>query len=241
MIIENGILKKIEEKDVINGTVAIPEGVTEIGSLLIDKEDSIRSTFDLGGLDDLDNQEDEEKRFPKNIKRIIIPKTVTKINKMAFMKLESLENVEFEEGIQLTDIGANAFNGCSSLSGIKIPETVTTIDVDAFRGCSSISNLTFPKDSTVIISESSFENCDDLTTVSISANVRYLKGNTFADCDSLLGISVNSDNQAYCSINGVLYSKDMKTLVSYPSGRNGDFSIPQKSPREMSLILGKLL
>ena len=201
MIIKNGVLVTIEKDDVINGTVTIPNTVTVIGSHVIDG--TVISNVSLS-LDD-----DIETKFPKNIKNIVIPKTVTQIEKEAFIGLDFIENIEFEEGIQLTDIGANAFNGCASLSEIKIPETVTTIDVDAFRGCSNIDSLTFPKDSTVIISESSFENCESLK------ELHFLGRAKTCDDDKESGINLIAKNVKVLEIWKHTIIRDLRERLTF--------------------------
>ena len=47
-------------------------------------------------------------------------------------------------GYPVTEVGAYAFSGCSSLTSIKIPDGVTSIDEAAFRGCSSLTDITIP-------------------------------------------------------------------------------------------------
>ncbi len=85
---------------------------------------------------------------------ITIPKTVTKIDggymSGAFMGCSSLTSVTFARDSQLTTIGWYAFYGCSSLSNISIPETVTKIGDDAFYNCSSLSNISIPASVTKI-------------------------------------------------------------------------------------------
>ncbi len=60
----------------------------------------------------------------------------------------------------------------------------------------------------------------DITTIHIPASVTYIAENAFAGNDELTDIIVDPENSAYCDIDGVLYSKDGKTLVCYPDGRS---------------------
>ena len=47
-----------------------------------------------------------------------------------------------------------------------------------------------------------------------------------SSCRNLQSIEVSPDNEYFCSVNGVLFSNDMKTLVSFPAGRTGSYVVP---------------
>ena len=68
---------------------------------------------------------------------------VTDIGAEAFYVLPSLSSVTFSSAINLKTIGPAAFYGCTSLSAINIPKSVTLIDENAFVGCIGLSSITF--------------------------------------------------------------------------------------------------
>lgn len=79
----------------------------------------------------------------------------------------------------ITSIGSNAFDGCSNLTSVTIPEGVTSIDVYAFRECSSLTSVTIPN-SVNSIGANAFARCDSLTTMTILATTPPTLSNTNA-------------------------------------------------------------
>ena len=73
---------------------------------------------------------------------------------------KELSAVVIPDGV--TEIGDNAFYGCTNLTGIVIPPSVTSIEESAFYGCSSLSDITIP-DSVTKIAAFTFEECENLT------------------------------------------------------------------------------
>lgn len=67
----------------------------------------------------------------------------------------------------------------------------------------------------------------DITYIKIPSTVANIGSNTFSECDSLTQIDVDKNNAKFCSIDGVLYSKDKTTLKAFPAGRDGNFLIPK--------------
>ena len=76
------------------------------------------------------------------------------------------------------------------------------------------------------IGTSAFYRCTSLTDVTIPDSVTSIGSSVFDECKSLTSITVSAGNTKYTSINGVLYSKNPKTLVVYPGGKKGAFTIP---------------
>lgn len=132
------------------------------------------------------------------------------------------------DGLPVTDIGSGAFLFCESLSSITIPDCVTTIGDMAFYSCDSLANITIP-DSVTSIGEDAFGCCTNLTSASVGKNVISIGEGAFSSCYSLEEITVGEGNIAYCSENGILYSKDMTVLVCYPAGKEGTvFAVPDR-------------
>ena len=125
----------------------------------------------------------------------------------------------------VTFIGRGSFNGHISLTDVTIPNSVTGIGPEAFWGCANLKNLTLP-DSLVEIYSRAFLLCKSLTDVTIPKGVTRIDYGAFAGCDSLTAIQVAAENQNYISVDGVLFTRSMDTLVAYPAGKEGAYDIP---------------
>jgi len=124
----------------------------------------------------------------------------------------------------VTTIGNDAFSGCTNLTSITIPNSVTTIKGGAFFFCANLTSITIPN-SVTTIGYNAFYYCTSLTSVNIGSGVTTID-NPFDGCSSLTAINVDSGNTVYSSQDGVLYNKTKATLVTYPRGKSGAFTIP---------------
>lgn len=84
----------------------------------------------------------------------------------------------------VTSIGDWAFNACSSLSSVTIPNSVTSIEMDAFARCSDLTSVTIGNSVTSIGSEA-FLFCSSLTSVTIPNSVTSIAGDAFDGCSGL--------------------------------------------------------
>ena len=125
----------------------------------------------------------------KSLKSVTIDKDVTIIGMNAFNGCEALEEVIFEEGCKLVAIGDYAFAGTKALSGIEIPNGVKSISNYAFQN-SGITTLKLPEN-LVIIGESSFENCANLTSANLPMGVTNVGARAFAGCKNLVSADLS--------------------------------------------------
>ena len=98
----------------------------------------------------------------------------------------------------LTSIGDNAFNTCSGLTSVTIPENVTRIGLAAFYQCTGLTAIIIPE-SVTSIGYSSFRNCTNLTAITIPGNVTSIGNWAFSGCSVLTSIKVYEGNTAYDS------------------------------------------
>ena len=153
-----------------------------------------------------------------------IPEGITSIGNNAFWGCSSLESIVIPESV--TSIGDWAFCDCSSLTSIVIPKSVTSIGDYAFAECASLESIVIPE-SVTSIGNFAFQYCSSLTSIEIPSSVTSIGEGAFYNCSSLSSINVSENNEIYSSIDGVLFSKDKKELVSYPAGKGNVYEIPE--------------
>ena len=118
-------------------------------------------------------------------------KNLTKIGSRAFATNSALEKISFEEGSKIRIIGEEAFLYDNGIYSAEFPEGLEEIRDAAFSGCSGIDSLTLP------------------------SSISIIGSGAFKNMSSLEEINVAEDNKNYSSLNGNLYSKDMKKLIRY--------------------------
>ena len=179
------------------------------------------------------------------ITSVTIQEGITEIGAAAFWNCSKLTSVSLPDG--LLSIDQVAFKNCSKLATINIPDSVTYIGLTAFqnsdRVCTKVNgmyyvdnwavhddeNVTFAstysiRDGTVGIADNALGV--GVKILNIPSSVKHLSYG-FAASNTLETIEISADNEYYTSVNGVAYTKDMKTLLKYPDAKAGtSFTIP---------------
>ena len=125
----------------------------------------------------------------------------------------------------VTSIGSEAFGGCDSLTSVTIPISSTSIGASAFINCTGLTSITIGIHVNSIGSYA-FEGCGSLTSVSIPSSVTSIGSQVFEFCTKLTAINMIASNPFYSSNNGVLFNGNETTLIQYPEGKTGSYTIP---------------
>lgn len=115
-------------------------------------------------------------------------------------------------------IAEHDFEFGSILTSIKLPKSLTEVGWGAFSMCSKLATVVFPA-ALQSIENFAFNGCTALKSVSLPKSLKNLGSYAFGDCLNLEEIKIPMTNTAYCSLDGVIYSKNGKVLVKYPSGK----------------------
>jgi hypothetical protein len=127
-----------------------------------------------------------------------------------------------------TSIGEFAFLGCTNLTGVIMPDTVSIIDDAAFADCINITSVTIPNNVTRIGGQAFGPT--GITSVTIPKNVTYIENYAFYSCDNLSSVkfegNITSGNfGTYHAFSGDLRTKYLAGGVgTYTATRSGDGS-----------------
>ena len=147
--------------------------------------------------------------------------TDASIGMSAFDNCNSFETVKLS-GVKT--IGQYAFYNCRKLTSVELSENLTTIESGAFQSCVALKNIDIPNKVTKL-NGITFGNCISLKNVSIGSGCTSISSSAFLDSNAIEKITVAEDNKNYTVVDGVLYNKDMTTLVLYPKNRSGEFTV----------------
>ena len=122
---------------------------------------------------------------------------------------------EFQYFTGLTSLEEYAFQDCSQLKHITLPESITSISEFAFDGCISLESIELPK-TVESIGYLAFYNCSKLRSFFLPANVGSVEGALFFGCANLVSVVVDENNAVYDSRNNcnAIIQKDNKVLIS---------------------------
>ncbi len=134
----------------------------------------------------------------------------------AFRGCTGLTSVTIPNSV--TSIGYGAFYQCSGLTSVNIPESVTFIGENAFLGCSGLTSLTIPESATSI-GKYAFAGCSGLTSITIPSSWSSIGYGIFGDCTGLTSITIpdniyNIDDVAFSGCTGL-------TSITIPNSVNG--------------------
>ena len=212
--------------------IVIESGVTEIGCSAFTDCTSLTDVVIPDSVTCIDNS-----AFLRctNLNEISLPDSVIRLGSGVFEDCTNLKSVRLPQN--LTSIPYRFFFGCSRLKSISLPDSVTQIGEAAFGFCDlqeQVVQEIVSSDNITFIGSRAFEGNKNIYTVHIGKNVEYIQTETFNymstpsfhDCTNLTSITVSPENQTYTSINGLLCSKDGRSLLYVPVGISGRLDVP---------------
>ncbi len=184
------------------------------------------SVSGVGPMKDYTDEEPEWYQYKDEAEKIVIGDNVTSIGAYAFCDFGALTNVQFANSVEF--IGKSTFDYCWALRTINFPTSLKYIGTRAFYNdlLHSDNGFTFPE-GMLYVGDEAFHSSFKESYISIPATLTEIGKNAFNNC-FVFEIKVDPSNPDYTADNGILYDKDMKTLITYPAGKQDTiFEVPQ--------------
>ncbi len=157
-----------------------------------------------------------------SLKTITLPSSWTVIGDGMFNDCINLETIYW--GNSIARIDYEAFKNCRNLTTIGSLANVEYIGYDAFYNCQKLTNIT-SLDSIVSIGSQAFYNCDAITSITMGANLEELD-TTFAAFSGIQDYYINSANQYFEAVDGVIYANNRAQIIAFPPARTGEYTVP---------------
>lgn len=140
----------------------------------------------------LENGTAEIVRYSGRDGTVSIPETldgypVTVIGNAAFDSCSYVTSVTIPDGV--TAVDDYAFIYCRGMTSVTLPDSLEVIGADAFTGCSGLASVSLP-DGLRIIGRDAFFGCSGLTSVAIPDSVEEIGNSAFSDCSGLVSMTI---------------------------------------------------
>ena len=181
-----------------------------------------------------------------NCTSVTLPESLIAIREYGFNNLRALQSITLPSNLKILEFCA--FSECAALQSITLPDSVTTVGSSVFSNCPNLFSATLSAGMTTIPS-SMFFNDGKLMYVTIPEGITYIDdtafhstnlwkvhlpasltgmgSSVFAGCKGLKEFTVAEGNTAYKAVNGVLFTANGKTLICYPAGKSGNYTVPE--------------
>lgn len=148
----------------------------------------------------------------RNLTEMTVPDSVQSINILAFYGCSSMVQIYLPAGLERLEIGV--LQGCSSLEAIDLPASLKVIGDQAFYMCISLGDVMLPG-GLEIIGDKAFAFCDGFTCIDIPDSVTDIGVNPFVGCSGLYAVNTSASSR-WASPAGVLIDTQTGTLICYP-------------------------
>ena len=154
------------------------------------------------------------------LRNVTLSKSMTSIPAGLFQWCDQLVHIEIPARVK--DIHPEAFVGCYNLRSVVLPEGLKTIGTEAFAECMALRSVEIP-DTVVTIGSSAFRGCNSLRKLYIPEKVSKIGGAAF---DRDLLVEIAPSNSMFCMIDGILYDKQVTTIVQVTASIPNNVVIP---------------
>ena len=226
---EDGVLIGLDNMELVKYPAAKTDAVYSVPSGIIRIADSAFSGCGLSAVD--------------------LPEGLVSIGSEAFAFCSSLQFIELPSTVTL--IGDAVFYRCSSLESMSIPQATVSIGGDVFTGCASLQSIDVDPANPNYVSEDGVLYTSDMTVLKqfpggksqrvfvLPASVTTLGAGALALCTGLMAIDVEQGSSPFSSVGGVLMDADGTTVIVIPSGKVGEYRVPEEVNRfEMGALRG---
>lgn len=211
------------------GTLGIADGAFSFGS----GYSSVLKSITLP--DGLKHIGDSAFKYCTNLTQINIPDSVESFGVSTFQSCYKLTEINIPMGVSRLEsdvfyncgftevvvpdsveyIGASAFSNCADMKKITLSKNLKVLASYALCACHALEELELPE-SLMIIDYMAIDNCIKLKEITVPENVQYI-GRCAFSAGVFEKIDVDGDNPYFCSINGVVFSKDKTELMVFPT------------------------
>lgn len=238
-------------------TVNFPAKVTQIGSYCFDGCTQLASATFASGKADLTIGYYAFRNT--GLTAFEVPARAKKLDKYCFNGCEKLADLTFETRTKALTLGEGIFQGCTALTTVALPDTVTALPTSAFYGCEKLATLTTAK--LTSIGNSAFRDCSALTSITLPETLETISinafmgagltsvtipkactsigNNAFGYCADLTSFAVAKENTAFAAYaiteNETILLKlgaaegDPSTVIATPAKVTGTVTLPKNA------------
>ena len=156
----------------------------------------------------------------RNIKKLIIPSSVTEIGERAFLNCTALEEICFVSPNYREDGNGNVINANVDWADLSI------IHESAFEGCTSLKKIDFTNVKTITVANRAFADCKALTEIIDLKSVGTMGDQAFSGCTALKGEKLDGDSEYILDLSGlhVCWSNVFENCTSIEQIKTGKFT-----------------
>lgn len=157
----------------------------------------------------------------KSLSEIDLPSTLKMISgPSAFGGATALTSIEFPKDVAFADTITGVLKGCTSLTSVSLPASVTKIPSHMFDGCTSLTSVTALSE-IESIGDGAFQNCSSLTGIDFPGTLTSIGSSAFQGCASLVSVPnlskvTNMGWGAFYKCKKLRASVDLSSLQSIP-------------------------